>query len=238
MSETNGWLTIPDAYAALVFARAGFDSVTLDMQHGLFDEAAVVGTLLALSGERPRRIVRTAANDAAMLGKALDAGADGVIAPLVSTVADAVALAGACHYPPRGARSFGPVVASLRPGYRPDGDTAGIEVWAMIETREGLEQVEAIAGVEGVTGLYVGPNDLALALGYGPGPDRTEPALLEAFARIVGSAHAAGKRAGLFCASGAYARQAQGIGFDVLTVASDSGALRHGAASALASFAG
>ena len=235
MAETNGWLTIPDPFASLSFARAGFDSLTIDMQHGLFDEAAMVRTLMALDAS-PRRIVRTVSNEPGMIGKALDAGADGVIAPLISTATDATRRARACRYPPHGSRSYGPVLASLRANHQERGDPPHLEVWAMIETREGLDQIDAIASVEGITGLFVGPNDLALALGLPPGSDRQEPVLLAAFARVVEAAHAVSKRAALFCASGSYGRRAAAMGFDRVTLLTDVAALREGAASALAAF--
>ena len=239
MAETNGWLSIPDAFAALLMARAGFDSVTLDMQHGLFDERAVVAVLMALGERVPRRLVRVPAAEAGVLGKVLDAGADGVIAPMINSAAAAEALVAACRYPPRGARSFGPMLAASRAGAVPYAAAAGaIEVYAMIETGAALAAVEAIAGVDGVTGLYVGPNDLAISLGYAAGSDREEPALLAALARIVAAAHGAGKKAGLFCASGGYARRAASMGFDMVTLASDTGALAAGAAAALAAFRG
>ncbi len=233
--RANGWLSIPDPLAALVFAAAGFDSVTLDMQHGLFDDAAAVRTLLALSG--PQRLVRVAANDAAMIGRMLDAGADGVIVPLVNNAAEARLAAQAAFYPPAGRRSFGPVIAALRAGALPYTQAAAqVEIHAMIETRAGLEAAAEIAAVPGVAGLFVGPNDLALALGHGPGADREEPALIAALQTIVAAAHAHGKQAGLFCVSPGYARTIASLGFDWLTVASDTGVLAQGGANALRIF--
>jgi 4-hydroxy-2-oxoheptanedioate aldolase len=233
--ERNLWLSIPDAFAAMVAARAGFDSVTLDMQHGLFDERAVVAVLMALGEKRPKRLVRVPAVEAGVIGKVLDAGADGVIAPLVNSAGDARRLVEACWYPPKGGRSFGPMLAGMRAGGRPYAAAAGeIEVFAMIETAAGLDAVEAIAAVEGVTGLYVGPNDLAIALGLGAGSDREEAAVLAAFGRVVAAAKASGKRAGLFCGGAAYARRIAPLGFDFLTVVSDAAALQAGLAGALA----
>ncbi len=235
MVERNLWLSIPDAFAAMLGARAGFDSLTLDMQHGLFDERAVVAVLMALGPARPRRLVRVPAVEMGVIGKVLDAGADGVIAPLVNSAGDARRLVEACRYPPVGGRSFGPMLAALRAGGRPYMEVAGeVEVWAMIETAAGLEAVEAIAAVEGVSGVFIGPNDLAISLGLGAGSDREEPAMLAAFARVVAAARGAGKRAGLFCAGAAYARRIAGVGFDFLTVVSDTAALQAGLAAALA----
>ena len=119
MTRTNAWLAIPDTFAATLIARAGFDSVTLDLQHGLFDEAAVARTLLAVSAPLLTRYVRVPSKDEAVIGKVLDAGADGVIVPMVNSAEDARAVLDAARYPPLGRRSFGPIQAALRAGARP-----------------------------------------------------------------------------------------------------------------------
>lgn len=230
MPEINGWMSIPNLVANTLFARGGWDSVTLDAQHGLFDEAAIVATLLAV--QAPRRLVRVPWNEPGVLGKVLDAGADGVIAPMINSVAEAEKLAASCWYPPKGSRSFGPIIAALRTGGLPYMEAAGkIEVLAMIETREALEAVHEIAAVPGITGLYVGPNDLALSLGLAPGSDREEPALLAALATIVAASSQAGKTSGIYCASAAYARRMIGVGFTMATAGSDTALL--GAAAAV-----
>lgn len=236
MAELNGWMMIADPFANLVFARGGWDSVTLDAQHGLFDAAAIARTLMALSADAPRRLVRVRANDPGLIGQALDAGADGVIVPLVDGVEDARRAARAALYPPGGGRSFGPSLAALRAGAPPYGEGARrTELLAMIETREGLEAVEAIARVDGVTGLYVGPSDLGLALGLAPGSDREEPQMLDAYRRILAAARAAAKSAGIFCASPDYARRMVDLGFSLVTVTSDTALLGTGAAAAVRS---
>ena len=237
MIESNGWLTIPDPFAATLLARAGFDSVTLDMQHGLFDEASVVRTLLALGADRPRRFVRVPWNEPGVIGKMLDAGADGLIVPMVNGADDALRLASASHYPPDGTRSFGPVLAALRAGALPyAAAAANVDVFAMIETRSAFEEVERIVATPGITGLYVGPNDLGLALGYGPGTDREEPAMTDALKRVAAVARSAGKRAGLFCLSPVYARARVADGFNFLTIANDARMLAEAAANATAAF--
>lgn len=222
MAEVNGWITIPNAYSAALFAGAGWDSVTLDAQHGLFDDAGVYTVLQALCATTPKRYVRVPANEAWLVARALDAGADGVIAPMVNSVEEAKRLADAAWYPPRGRRSFGPSLAALRAGGRPYEAAAGdISVFAMIETAEALAAVSEIAAVDGITGLYVGPNDLALALGLGPGSDREEPQLIEAFTRIVQAGAANGKIVGIYCSSAAYARRMAELGFGMVTSGSD-----------------
>ncbi len=238
MAAINGWLSIPDAYANLLFARAGWDGVILDAQHGLFDERSIVSTLQALSAPRPRRLVRVPWNEPGVIGKTLDAGADGVVVPMVNSAAAARRLADACWYPPRGSRSFGPVLAALRSGALPYQQTAqDIEVLAMIETREALQAVEEIASVDGITGLFVGPNDLALTLGLGSGSDREEPELLAAFGAILAAASRAGKTSGIFCDSPGYARRMIALGFSMVSVISDAAVLGRGAAAAYAATA-
>jgi 4-hydroxy-2-oxoheptanedioate aldolase len=234
MTQLNGWMTIPDAYANALFAGAGWDSVTLDAQHGLFDDRSLRDTLHALADKTPRRIVRVPWNDPAQLMRALDMGADGIIAPMIDSVAEAEALAAACWYPPKGRRSFGPGLAALRAGARPyEAAAADIEVWAMIETRGGFDAVEAIAAVNGVTGLYVGPNDLALSFGLASGSNREEPQMLAAFERIIAAAKVAGKESGIFCTNPAYARRMAELGFTMVTVAGDGELMRAAAVAAV-----
>lgn len=239
MTEKNAWLSIPDAFSAMVLARTGVDSVTLDMQHGLFDEAAVARTLMALAEAQPKRLVRPLANDPAMIGKLLDMGADGLIVPMISSVGDALKLAAACSYPPRGQRSFGPMLAALRAGAAPySGGSANVEVYAMIETRAGFDAAREIAAVDGISGLFIGPNDLGLALGLGAGSDREEPEMLQALTHIITAAHEAGKRVGIYCSAASYARRMAEMGFDMVTITADTSALRSGVAAALAEFSG
>jgi 4-hydroxy-2-oxoheptanedioate aldolase len=223
MAEINGWLSIADPFANSLFARGGWDSVTLDAQHGVFDYESIARSLQTLSGTTPRRLVRVPRNDPAYIGKVLDAGADGVIVPLVNSVDEAVAAAQACWYPPAGKRSFGPTLASLRAGGLPyqKGLAQAISVLVMIETKEALEAVEDIARTEGVTGLYVGPSDLALALGLEPGADRSEQVLLDAFRRIIDAGKAVNKTVGIYCASADYSRTMIEFGFSMVTVISD-----------------
>ncbi len=237
IARTNAWLTIPDAFAAAVIARAGFDSLTLDMQHGLYDEAAVVRTLSALSSPRPRRFVRVPWNEPGTIGKVLDFGADGVIVPMINSAAEASALVQAAHYPPLGQRSYGPMQALLRAGERPYLNfAASVEVFAMIETARALASVREIVETVGVSGLFVGPNDLALSLGYEPGSDREEGGVIDALRSIVEAAKAANKHAGLYCQSPAYARRMAEMGFDLLTIATDAALLASGALAAREAF--
>jgi 4-hydroxy-2-oxoheptanedioate aldolase len=231
MVQINGWVNIPDAYANAVFAGAGWDSITLDAQHGLFDERALMDTLHALSGKTPRRLVRVAWNEPALVGKALDFGADGVIVPLINSVEEARRLAEAARYPPAGKRSFGPGLAAIRAGGVPyETLVDDIEIWAMIETAEALEAVRGIAEVPGIDGLFVGPNDLALSLGLPPGSNREEPRMIQAFEAIVAAASGAGKMSGIFCTTPAYAARMGRMGFSMVTAGVDSAVMADAAA--------
>lgn len=235
MVQINGWMSIPDPYANALFARAGWDSVTLDAQHGLFDERALIDTLHALGDKTPRRLVRVAWNEPALIGKALDFGADGVIVPLVNSAEEARRVADACRYPPAGTRSFGPGLAALRAGGAPYESLAGqIEAWAMIETAQALEAVAEIAAVPGIDGLFVGPNDLALSLGLPSGSSREEPRMIAAFEAIVDAANSTGKMSGIFCTTAVYARRMAKLGFSMVTAAGDTALLAEAAAKVVA----
>jgi 4-hydroxy-2-oxoheptanedioate aldolase len=226
MPQINGWMSIPNPYANAIFARAGWDSVTLDAQHGLYDDRSLSLSLQALSASSPRRLVRVRQNDPALIGRALDASADGIIVPLVNSEADARRVAEACYYPPRGARSFGPGLAALRAGAEPYMQVAQtIEVLAMVETRAALACVSDIVSVPGITGVYVGPNDLALSLGHGAGSDREEPELLDAYRTIIAASRAAGKIAGVYCTNADYAARMATLGFTLVTAGTDTGCL-------------
>ncbi len=215
----NAWLTIPDAYLAeMVAARGIAEAVTLDLQHGLFDRDTAVHAIRAIAAHGAAPLVRLPGIDAALAGYVLDAGAAGVIAPQVESVAEAEALVAACHYPPAGRRSHGPTRVALRPGSDAFAAAEQALVFAMIETREGLQQCEAMAATDGLDGLFVGPGDLGLSLGFGTGQDRQEPELQDAIARVLAACRTAGKRAAIHAATTQYAARMARSGFDLVTV--------------------
>ena len=233
MTEINGWMNIAEPAANALFAAAGWDSVTLDAQHGLFDKTSLARSLLAIAPGAPRRYVRPAANTPDQVCQALDLGADGVIAPMINSAAEARRLAEAAWYPPAGGRSYGPLLAARRAGSRPYLDSAAdIEVFAMIETRAGLESVDEIARTQGITGLFIGPNDLGLSLGLGPGGEREEPEIHAAYMAVTAAAKRHGKRSGIFCPAPAYAARMVEAGFDMVVGGVDSGLLASAAGAA------
>jgi 4-hydroxy-2-oxoheptanedioate aldolase len=212
----GAWCSIPSALSAEVVAQAGFDFVCVDLQHGLADLGSAAAMLQAISLTGADPLVRVPANEPWLIMRALDLGAAGVIVPLVGSADEAARAAGACRYPPAGIRSWGPVrVASTR---ATDAAACNARVLClpMIETQEGVANLEAICAVPGVDGIYIGPSDLALSHGLAPGPE------LEALlARIVATARQCGLPAGIHVRTGAAARERAEAGFLLAGIATD-----------------
>jgi 4-hydroxy-2-oxoheptanedioate aldolase len=218
----NGWLAIPSAFSAEVMAHQGFDSLTVDMQHGVVDYQVAVTMLQAMATTPVMPLARVPWNDPARLMKILDAGVYGVICPMINTPEEAEALVRACKYPPRGYRSWGPVRASLYAGADyGDHANAGLVVMPMIETAEALKNLDAILSVPGVDAVYVGPSDLSLSLGCKPRLDQTDPPVVEAQQRIVEACKRHGVIAGIHNATAAYALKMIAAGYQFVTLASD-----------------
>lgn len=219
---TLGWLSIPNAFSAEVMARQGFDALCIDMQHGLIDYNDVWPMLQAISQTDTVPVVRVPWNDPQIIMKALDAGAYGLIVPLVNTAAEAAAAVAACRYPPHGMRSFGPVRAGMYAGagYVQEANDQ-IVVFAMIETKQGIENLEAICATPGLDGVYIGPADLSYALGLPPQGDNENPLHLETCDRIRETAHRHGKKAAMHTASAAFAAGSVARGFDLVMLTSD-----------------
>lgn len=221
----NGWLSIANSFSAEIMAAQGYDSVTIDMQHGIVGYDGAVPMLQAMRASGVTPLVRVPWLDPADIMKALDAGAYGVICPMINTRAEAERLVSYVRYPPTGVRSFGPSRAlfSAGAGYAAEADDE-IICLAMIETAQAFENLEDILATPGLDGVYIGPADLTLGLQgrrYAPGFDRKEPELLDAIKRILTEAHKAGKRAALHNGTAAYAAEAVGWGFDLVTVSND-----------------
>lgn len=218
----GAWLTVPSAFSAEVMAHQGFDSLTVDMQHGVVDYQVAVTMLQAISTTPTIPLARVPWNDPGRLMKILDAGVYGVICPMISTRAQAEALVQACKYPPRGYRSWGPIRASLYAG-SDYGDHANDDIVAMpmIETKEALENLDDILSVPGVDAIYVGPSDLSLALGCKPRLDQTDPPVVEAQQRIVDACKRHDVVAGIHCNTPEYALKMIGAGYRFVTLASD-----------------
>jgi 4-hydroxy-2-oxoheptanedioate aldolase len=226
----NGWLSIPSSFSAEVMAHQGFDSLTVDMQHGVVDYQVAVTMLQAISTTKAIPLARVPWNDPARLMKILDAGVYGVICPMINTREEAEALVRACKYAPRGYRSWGPVRASIYAG-ADYGDHANedIVVMPMIETAQAVGNIDDILSVPGVDAVYVGPSDLSLTMGCKPRLDQTDPPVVEAQLKIVAACKRHGVAAGIHNATAAYALKMIEAGYQFVTLASDS---RHMAAKA------
>ena len=221
----NGWLSIGNGFTAEIMASAGYNSITADLQHGAFDYHATLTMFQAMRASGVAVMARVPWLDAGAIMKVLDAGAYGVICPMINSRQEAERLVSFVRYPPGGTRSFGPTRVNFAAGANYGGEADdNILCFAMIETREAFERVEEIAGTPGLDGLYIGPADLTLGLTgkkYRTGFDREEPEMVEAIRKICDTAHAAGIRAGLHNGSAAYAAKAIGWGFDLVTVSND-----------------
>ncbi|RMF92241.1 MAG: 2,4-dihydroxyhept-2-ene-1,7-dioic acid aldolase [Nitrospinota bacterium] len=219
----NGWLSIPSSFSAEVMAHQGFDSLTIDMQHGVVDYQVAVTMLQAISNTPAVPLARVPWNNPAYLMKILDAGVYGVICPMISTREQAEALVQACKYPPQGYRSYGPVRASLYAGadYAEHANEE-ILVIPMIETAEALKNLDDILSVPGVDAIYVGPSDLSLALGCRPRLDQTDPPVVEAQKKIVEACKRHGVVAGIHNSTAQYALRMIEEGYQLVTLASDS----------------
>jgi 4-hydroxy-2-oxoheptanedioate aldolase len=234
----NGWLAIPTAFSAETMAHQGWDSLTIDLQHGVVDYQAAVNMLTAISTTDTVPVVRVPWLDPGILMKTLDAGAYAVICPMVNTRADAELLVAATHYQPRGTRSFGPVRALLYGGADyPKHANDTIVVFAMIETRQALDNLDDILSVQGLDAVYIGPSDLSLALGCTPVFDDVDPPVAEAIDHILARAKAHGVVAGCHNGTPEAALKRIAKGFQFVTVSSDARLMAAGAQQVLARMA-
>jgi 4-hydroxy-2-oxoheptanedioate aldolase len=220
------WSVVPGSFGVEILAGTGADYVCVDQQHGVIGYDAMVPMLQAVQAGGATPITRVLSGDPYGIMKSLDAGAWGVIVPLVNSAADAERAVAACHYPPRGVRSYGPTRAASVVG---SGDPEILEAetlcLVMVETREALERVDEIAATPGLDGIYVGPSDLALALGLPPTLEVREDEHAEAIERVRDACATNGIAAGIHAPSGEWARRHVEAGFDMVTVATDASLL-------------
>jgi 4-hydroxy-2-oxoheptanedioate aldolase len=234
-TAVNGWLAVPNAFSAEVMAHQGWDSLTIDLQHGVIDYAQMLGMLQAISTTATVPVVRVPWLEPGIVMKALDAGAYGVIAPMVNTREEAQKLVAYTHYAPQGSRSFGPIRASLYGGadYASEANHT-VVAFAMIETAQALDNFDAILSVEGLDAIYIGPSDLSLALGCKPQIDDVEPKVAQAIEHIMQRARAHGVVAGIHNFSSKSALARASLGFRFVTVSSDARLLAAGSQALLA----
>ena len=239
----SGWCGLSSPIVAELVGREGFPAVTLDGQHGLWDTASIVSGIAQVRQSGAAAIVRIPVGEFATASRALDFGAEGIIAPMINTPADARAYASFAKYPPIGERSWGPHRATMlaeladQKVYLTEGNALTFTL-AMIETRAALDNVAAIAATPGIDGLFLGPSDLSIALSQGATIDPLSPDVDRELERIAEAARKAGKIMGAYCHSAERAVALAKRGVRFLAVGSDLGFLRAGTAAALKTLKG
>jgi 4-hydroxy-2-oxoheptanedioate aldolase len=221
----NGWLSIASSFVAEIMADQGYDSITIDGQHGFVSYESATTMLQAMKASGATLMMRVPWLDPGDIMKALDAGALGIICPMINNRAEAERFVSYMRYPPHGVRSFGPTRAVFAAG-ADYGQKADAEVlaFAMIETADAMANLDEIVTTPGLDGVYIGPADLTLGLTgrkYPTGFDREEPEMVAAIKQVLARAHGAGIRAGLHCGTPSYAAKAVGWGFDLVTISND-----------------
>lgn len=236
----HGWLSIGNPFTAEIMAAQGYDAISIDWQHGALDYSDLLPMFQAMRASGTAIGARVPWLDPAAIMKALDAGAMQIICPMINTPAQAAEFVSCLRYPPLGQRSFGPTRAAFAQGANIHAE-ANDEVigWAMVETKEAMRNLDAIAATPGLDGIYVGPADLTFSLcdgKYAPGFDREEPEMIEALQTIVRACRAHGLKAALHCGTAEYAARAVTWGYDMTTVSGDTKLLAGAAAASVKSF--
>lgn len=224
----GGWVTGPTLIGPEEFARAGYDYVGFDAQHGYLDDADVAGILRRLQHTPIATAVRLPNADAGPIGRVLDAGADAVIIAMIETADQAAAAVAAARFPPAGVRSFGPLRADL--GHDPVALQSRASVFAMIETAAAVSGIDDICAVDGLAGIYIGPADLAITMGVNPVGATENTEVVDAIRRIHRTATDAGLLTGIHASTGTVGKAMVQLGFQMITLASEAHALHRGAA--------
>jgi 4-hydroxy-2-oxoheptanedioate aldolase len=232
------WITVNEPAVAEWLAREAFDAVALDMQHGALDLAGALRSILSVAGAGKPTIVRIPVGEFALASQLLDAGASGILAPMINSGDDARRLVDHVKFPPLGQRSWGPRTALPLSGLGPaaylNAANAMTQAIAMIETRAALDALDDILAVDGVDGVFVGPSDLSIALSGGVSVEPRGAALMTEARRVAERAKAHRKYAAMFCFDGADARAMLALGYRVCTIASDHALMRTAAQAELA----
>ncbi len=220
----GAWLSIPSSFSAEIMANQGFDWVCVDMQHGVIDYQVALTMLQAIGATATIPFVRVPWNEPGIIGKALDAGAMGVIIPMVNSVAEAKQAVAACRYFPQGARSFGPTRATYYAGTDYfTGANREVACIPMIETRQAVEHLDEILAVPGIDAVYVGPADLSITYGLPPGM-ANGGAFEEARVLIATKCAEHGVTAGIH-ANAALAEKHASAGYRMITISGDAVAI-------------
>ena len=234
----NGWLQIPNSFSTEVMAHQGWDSLTIDMQHGVVDYPNALQMLQAISTTDTVPMARVNWNEPGQIMKILDAGSYGIICPMVSNRKEAERFVQACLYPPKGYRSFGPIRGLLYGG-SDYGKHANDEIlkFAMIETKESLENLDSIMSTPGLNGIYIGPADLSLAIGEEPSFDKPEgDKVYDTIMKILEHAKKNKIVAGIHNQKAEYAEKMIKKGFQLVTIGSDQRFISSGAKESISKF--
>lgn len=230
----NSWLGIPSSFSAEVMASMGWDSLVVDMQHGMIDYQMMVTMLQGISTTNVTPLVRVPWNDPAHIQKALDAGAYGIVCPMINNRAEAEKFVGSCRYAPLGYRSSGPIRASLYGGADYHAKANDIVVaLGMIETQEALDNLDAILSTPGLDAIYVGPSDLSISLGYAPGGDKPDDWMMAALQKVLDGCKRHKVQPGIHCGAPSYAKKMIEMGFTFVTVGGDNRFMTLGGQAAL-----
>jgi len=225
----SAWMAMPGEGAAGALGAAAWDAVMIDMQHGQIGYSAMAAMVRAIAGAGNTAIVRVPVRDGGMIGRALDAGASGIICPMVNSVEDARWLAQAAKYPPLGSRSFAPNPVVKVMGEETNAYLTGANretlTWAMIESQAALDALDDIIAVDGIDGVFVGPRDLIVSLSGGAHDNTSDSQALEAAASVATRASAAGAYAGIYAATPELARKYREFGFSFIALGNDTGYL-------------
>ncbi len=234
---SNAWITIPGGWTAELIAEAGYDAITIDAQHGFARDISSVLTIFqAIRNSKSTPLVRVPWNDPAYMMAMLDAGAMGIICPMINTAEETASFVNSCLYPPLGYRSYGPLRAKAI--YTDYDEKANEEIitMAMIETKEGYENIEAIAATSNLTGLFLGPWDLSISMGLKEIANFDGNDFKEIFAKIFKVCEKNNLKTGVHCTRIEDSIKLRNMGFDLVTVFNDSRTIQMGAIDDLAKF--
>ncbi len=221
-ASINAWLSIPNSFTAEAFGKMGWDSVTIDMQHGQNDYSTAIAMVQGLSNSKTVPMTRVPWNEPGIIMKMLDLGVQGIIAPMINTKEDCEKFVSYCYYPPIGQRSFGPMRAQVVYGsdyYQHANDN--IVSMAMIETKQAVDNLDAILSVPNLTGIYIGPADMSSSYGLPPKFDVREDPVFSNIKMIAKKAKEKGKIAGIHNGSVKYMKEMMEYGFQFTTLLSD-----------------
>jgi len=235
----NSWLGVPSSFSAEVMANAGWDSLVVDMQHGMIDYTMMVPMLQGISTTQTTPLVRVPWNDPAHIQKALDAGAYGIICPMINNRAEAEKFVSSMRYAPEGSRSSGPIRAALYGGadYHAKANEIVVAL-AMIETVEAMANLDDILSVKGLDAVYIGPSDLSISHGYLPGGDKPDDWMMTLLGKVLDGCKRHNVQPGIHCGAPAYALKMIEKGFTFVTVGGDTRFVTMGAAAAVAEMKG